>query len=165
MAKADIKMMTDSLGADIEWGEWKDASRVCLAVGVAGDGELEKDDRPFEEATGIDCIVLGKDWFLEDANVVDRMPGLVFEPKFPFDISVGKGSGRENDRTVGPLVTGGVVEVVEPVFDGEDTQAGVELPAKTRRNSSKRLSANMIQMDARSEPLGHLQRKYEAASG
>jgi hypothetical protein len=112
----------------------------------------------------------------------------VCEPKFPFDISVGKGSGRENDRTVGLLVTGGglegetgrvvgatVVEVVEPVFDGEDTQAGVGLPAETRRNSSKRLSANMIQMDARSEPLGHFTEsacavpttkgKYEAASG
>jgi hypothetical protein len=78
MAKADIKMMTDSLGADIEWGEWKDASRVCLAVGVAGDSELEKDDRPFEEATGLDWDVLGKDWVLAGNDgmmvVVSELP-------------------------------------------------------------------------------------------
>ena len=129
MAKTDIKMMTDRLDVEIRWGEWKEALRLCLAVGVAADGELEKDDRPFEEATGLDWDVPGKDWVLEgndamlvvvselpvklvlvgkdvlvlgregesDADVVGRMPGLVCEPKFPFDISVGEGSGREDE--------------------------------------------------------------------
>ena len=70
------------------------------------------------------------------------------------------------------MVTGGAVEgekgrVVGPVFDGAETQAGeelavtlkvlsgMELPAKIRRSSSKRLSTNMIQMYARFESLGH----------